>query len=346
MEGSLLNPPPPFGRGRKGGGGIKKMNKKDLRLICKLNKYWEPNNIKVKKAGGQTNRNWIVQYKDKRFFVRLPWKRTDIVDRKIEGKNILRIAKSKKLRDIVPRYIVYVLNGTNILNPKEKFDLPDGTMVSEYIKGRDINGRDLEDPRIQTALVKSLHTFHTSGVKFVNIYDVFEDEVEKYRKEAKKYPVKKLIKKEEIEEIEKIERAAKKKLPLGGKLSTHNDLIFENLRLTENGKIYILDFEYAGFNIRNGLHYDLGIILGGNLFYPIPIKIKTFEKIIKKVKEIYKRDLDKEKLYAGALTNVLVMFWWGIIKYFSAKTEKEKNYFKEYVLKRKEGIRFLNKISL
>jgi len=59
---------------------------KDLKLICRLNKDWQPDKIRVKRAGGQTNRNYFVQYKDKRFFVRLPWERTDIVDRKIEAK--------------------------------------------------------------------------------------------------------------------------------------------------------------------------------------------------------------------------------------------------------------------
>ena len=150
----------------------------------------------------------------------------------------------------------------------------------------------------------------------------------KYRKKAKKYPLCKLIHGKRIKNIEKIEKEAKKQLPLGGKLSTHNDLIFTNLRLGKDGKVYILDFEYAGFNIRNGLYYDLGIILGGNLFYKKPIKIKTFEEILKKAKKIYMRRLDKKKIYSGALVNILVMFWWGLVKYFSSRTREEKRYFK------------------
>ena len=311
---------------------------KDIKLILKLNKDWRPNNIKIKKAGGQTNRNWVVQYKNKKFFVRFPWKKTDIVDRKVEGQNILALAKRKKLRGVVPGFYLYVLNGKNILNPKEKYDFPNGTMITEYIEGKDINGEDLENPKIQNALVKALYAFHTSSVKFVNIYDVFRDEVSKYRRKAKKEPVEKLLSEEKIKKIEKIEKIAKEKLSLGGKLSTHDDLIFENLRLGKDGKIYILDFEYAGHNIRNGLHYDLGIILGGNLFYKNPIKIKTFEEILEKAKKIYQKDLDDNKIYWGALTNVLVMFWWGVIKYFSSATEAEKKYFKDYVLKRGRGI--------
>lgn len=313
---------------------------KDIKLISQLNEDWQSGKIKVKKAGGQTNRNWIVQRKGKKFFVRFPWERTDIVNRKIEGGNILALAKSKKMKRVAPRFLLYVLNGKNILNPEEKLNLPDGTMVMEYIEGKDINGKDLEKEKLQNALLKSLYAFHTSRVRFVNIYDVFRDEVSKYRKKAKKYQLNKLLSKKSIEKIEKITNIAKENLPLGRKLSTHNDLIFENLRMGKDGKIHILDFEYAGYNIREGLHYDLGIILGGNLFYPKPIKIKTFEKILKKAKKIYKKDLDDSKIYWGALTNVLVMFWWGLVKYFSCPKE-EKRYFKKYVLDRARGIEFI-----
>ncbi|MDP1539001.1 MAG: phosphotransferase [bacterium] len=313
---------------------------KDIQLIYKLNKNWRPGTIKVKKAGGQTNRNWIVQYKNKKFFVRLPWERTDIVDRKIEAKNILALVKCKKLVGVIPKYFFYIFKKKNILKSQEIVNFPDGTMIMEYIEGKDIDGKDLERPNIQKALLKTLYTFHTSGVQFVNKYDVFRDEVLKYKNKAKNYPINKLIKAERIKKIERIEKIIKEKLTLGGKISTHNDLIFENLRLGKNEKVYLLDFEYAGYNIREGLHYDLGIILGGNLFQKNPIKLETFEDILKKAKKIYKGELNDYKVYCGALTNILVMFWWGLVKYFSS-TKKEKKYFRSYVLKRAEGIEFL-----
>jgi len=147
-----------------------------------------------------------------------------------------------------------------------------------------------------------------------------------------------------IKKIEKIEKMVKGKMALGGGLSTHNDLIFTNLRLGRDGKIYILDFEYAGYNIREGLYYDLGIILGGNLFYKKPITFETFGQFLKKAEKKYKRKFDDEKIYCGALANVLVMFWWGMVKYFSSKTKTEKKYFKDYILKRARGIELLYKM--
>jgi len=316
---------------------------KDIELICRINKNWRPNNIKIKKAGGQTNRNWIVQHKNKKFFVRLPWERTDIVDRNVEARNILAIAKCKKLKRILPKYYLYIFKGKNIFSSKKRFNLPDGTMILEYIEGKDIDGKDLERSKVQKSLLRTLHCFHTSGVKFVNPYDVFKDEVSKYRRKAKQFHIDRLITKEEIKNIEEVKKIMKEKLRPGRAVSTHNDLIFENLRLGKDGRVYLLDFEYAGFNIRNGLHYDLGIILGGNLFQKNPIKISTFEEILKRTKEIYKKELNDYKIYCGALTNILVMFWWGLVKYFSSTTKEEKRYFKNYVLKRAQKIEFLFK---
>lgn len=317
----------------------KNTKERDIDLISRLDKNWQPGNIKLKKAGGQTNRNWVVEHKKQKFFVRLPWEFKGIVDRKVEARNVLTLTRCKKLVGVLPKYYLYIFKGKNILSSKkEKFNFLDGIQVLEYIEGKDIDGKDLKKPEIQRALLKTLHTFHTSGVKFVNPYDVFRDEILKYKNKAKKYPLKKILGRKKIERIEKIEKAMKEKLTFGGKLSTHNDLIFENLRLGKDGKVYLLDFEYAGLNIRDGLHYDLGIIFGGNLFQKNPIKPEIFKEILKKAKKIYKKDLDDYKIYCGALTNILVMFWWGVVKYFSSKTKTEKRYFRDYVLKRGKGI--------
>jgi len=322
-------------------------NVKDIELICSLGKDWRPDNIEIKKAGGQTNKNWIVQFKNKKFFVRLPWERANIVDREVEAGNALALARCKKLADILPKYHLYIFKKKNILSrsSKEIFDLPDGAMVMEYIEGKDIDGVDLENPKIQTALIRALYYFHTSGVKFVNNYDVFRDEVLKYKREAKKYNLNKLISKEKIKKIEDIEELMKEKLVLGGRVSTHNDLIFENLRLGKNGKVYLLDFEYGGFNVRDGLHYDLGIILGGNLFQENPIRIKTYNEILRKASRIYQKKFNPHKAYCGALVNVLVMFWWGLVKYFSSNTKEDKKYFKDYALKRADGIELLYNVT-
>lgn len=318
------------------------ISKEIIEKICLLDKNWKPSNIKIERVGGQTNRNYKVSHNGSTRFVRLPWEAVDIVDREIESKNVLTLANCKRLEPILPKYYLYIFQGKNILKPGDKtsFSLPDGTMIMEYIDGKDIDGKDLEELKIQEALLKTLCLFHKSEIKFINPYDVFRDEISKYRKKAKQYSVSELIRGEELRKIEQIEKMMEVKLQPGGAVSTHNDLIFENLRLAKNGRIYLLDFEYAGFNIRDGIHYDLGIILGGNLFQRNPIKIKTYEEILKKAPLIYGREFNSDKTYCGALTNILVMFWWGLVKYFSCEPE-ERKYFEKYVLDRAKGIKFL-----
>lgn len=313
------------------------MKPEDLQSICSLNKEWKPDNIKTEKAGGQTNRNWIVKHKGNKLFVRLPWQMAEIVDREIESQNILALSKNEKSSQITPKTYLYIMKGRDILgNSSEKYDLPDGTMVADYIEGKDIDGKDLKSPEVQDSLVKALYNFHSSGVRFVNDYDVFRDEVEKYREKALTYSVSELISKDKIDRIKEVEEEAKDNLEIKGEVSTHNDLIFENLRLSEKGKIFLLDFEYAGFNLRDGLVYDLGIIFGGNLFQKNPISLESYKQILKKASSVYGKKISLQEALYGALTNILVMFWWGLVKYFNS--EEEKDYFKKYVLARGDKI--------
>jgi len=323
------------------------MNKKDIELIYRLNKDWQPGNIKLKKAGGQTNRNWIVQYKDKKFFVRLPWERADVVDRAIEAKNIFALSRNKKIRKILPKYYLYIYRGKNILQPrsKEVLDVPEGTMVTEYIPGRLFTTFLFRKKEYQEKLAEMFYIFHTSGVRFVNKYNVFRDEIEKYRLTAKKYPISQLINPRVIRRLENIEKEAERAIPFSKKgISTHNDFIFQNFLVRKNGKIYLSDFEYAGLNEKGGILYDYGFLFADNLFRKPAINQELFEKFLAVVDKIYKKPLNRNQIYWSAIAATLVMFWWGLIRYFSVGTKIEKNYFKDYSLKRARGVEFLYNI--
>jgi len=320
---------------------------KDINLICKLNKDWRPGNIKLKKAGGQTNRNWIVQHKNKKFFVRLPWERTDIIDRKIEGKNIFVLIRNKKIRKILPKYYLYIWQRKNILQPesKETFNVPDGAMVTEYTPSRLFTLSMFRKKKYQEKLAEMFYTFHTSGVRFVNKYNVFHDEIRKYRLAAKKYPLWQFINASTVRKLENIEKEAERATPFSKKgVSTHNDFIFQNFLVDKNDKIYLLDFEYAGLNQKGGILYDYGFLFADNLFRRPPINQELFEEFLKVADKIYNQPFNRNQIYRSAIAATLVMFWWGIIRYFSVETQKEKKYFKEYVLKRAKGIEFLYKL--
>ena len=268
----------------------------DFRLIYRISEQWSPRTVTIRKAGGQTNKNWIVEHKGKKFFVRLPWDRSDMIDREVEGKNIAQLAKNKKVAKILPRYHLYIWKGKNILEPKarERFDLPDGTMMTEYIMGEELNGKLLKSRRIQAALVRTLHIFHTSGVKFQNTYDVFRDEIGKYRRAAEKHPIAKVLDKKTISQFKEVEREVKKSFTGGKHISTHNDLTFDNLLLGKDGNIYLVDFEYGGFNTRQGLYYDFGTLLGDNLFQRYPMTQELFSKIMDLADKEYEQKLSRE----------------------------------------------------
>lgn len=314
----------------------------ELEVLYRFNKDWAPAGISIERAGGQTNRNFIVTSDEERVFVRLPWERSDIVNRGIEGRNILALSQNEKISSVIPRYQIYILGRRNILDSRSpEFNLPDGSMATSYIGGSQLNGDILRERAVQRALIDSLHTFHTSGVHFVNHYDVFRDEVIKYREGAGKHN-EEIVPKETVEQVKNVERRAMEKLPLGGGISTHNDLILENLILGRDGKVRIIDFEYSGYNIRSGLQYDIGILLGGNMFYDKPVTFDAFEAILDTAGRVYREPLNREQIFYGALTNVMVMFWWGIVRYFSVEKQDEKVYFRKYVEDRARGIQNLD----
>lgn len=309
--------------------------KQDLLYLKKL--FSKP--FRIVKAGGQTNRNYIVTLENKKFFVRLPWENA-VLNRSIEGENIMRLSRNKKLKSILPKYYFYILKKKNILDPKsrERFDVPDGAMMIEYIAGREFTLKDFKLKKYQKALAKMLYTFHSSGVRFVNPYDVFRDEIEKYRKEAMKFPFNELIGKDTTSLLKEIEKKARKEIPVSSKgISTHNDFIFSNLLIGEDEKIYPLDFEYAGFNKRGGLYYEIGYLFGSNLFLKERLSKELFEKFLHVAEKVYKRKFHRRKLYLCALAAILVMSWWGVVRYFSVPL-KERPYFKEYVQVRTRGL--------
>lgn len=326
---------------------MEKASKQDVEFICKLDQRWKPATIQVKRLGGQTNRNFLVRYREEKFFVRLPWERVDIIDRVAEGRNIVALAKNKKLAGILPRHCVYILKKKNILAPKSNdvFDVPDGTMVTEFIEGREFTFRMFQQKKYQEVLAKALHTFHTSGVRFGNPYDVFRDEIKKYRLGAMEHQLRDFLSEDTIHKLLEIEKEAKQKLLVSKQgVSTHNDLIFQNILVAKNNRLYFLDFEYAGLSVRGGVCYDLGYLFAGNLFRIPPLTKKSFENFLAVADRVYGYHLDREQIYAGSLATVLVQFWWGLLRYFSVDTKKERGYFTKYVQDRVRGVEFVSSL--
>jgi thiamine kinase-like enzyme len=319
---------------------------RDREIIYRLSKNWSAKTVRVTKAGGQTNRNYIVEHKGSKSFVRLPWE-SDVIDRVTEGKNILELKKNKNLRSILPGYRAYILKKKNILTPESKdiFDAPDGTMITEFIEGREFSFADFKEKKRQKMLAKMFYTFHASDARFVNTYDVFRDEIEKYRIKAQAYPFSEIADAEAAAAFKKVEKETKAELtPLKKGVPAHNDCIFQNFLVGKNGKVYLLDFEYAGLSMRGGMYYDFGFLFADNLFRKPVVTKDMFEDFLCVADKVYRQKLDRQQIYAAAAAVVVMQFWWAILRYFSVQTKKEKKYFAAYVRARAQKVEQLSNI--
>src|SRR3989338_410485 len=305
----------------------------DKKLIYRFNPKWSAKTVSIKRAGGLTNRNYVVDSLGKKSFVRLPWE-TGVINRIVEGRNILELSRSKRLKDILPAYDIFIVNKRNILskNKKQIFNLPDGAMMTEYIEGRTPTLKDFKSPEFQKKFARSLYTFHTSGVRFHNPYNPFRDEIQKDRRiVVARYSLGRFFEKQTIVQLELVEREAERALnafPRG--ISAHNDILLHNLLLGNNGELYLLDFEYAGLNKKGGIFYDLGYVFRDSFFNPPRIHQKTFEHFLSVVDKIYKKKLDRSQIYWAVITALLVGIWWGVLRYYSVP-RNEQSYFLRYV---------------
>lgn len=322
--------------------------KNDVQLIRSLDKGWIA--AKIKRAGGQTNRNYIVECGKEKFFVRLPWE-SKVIDRRIEGKNILKLSQNKKIKMILPKYYSYILNKRNILNPDDGnvYGVPDGTTVTEFIPGKTPAPSAFKRREFRGKLARMFYVLHSSGVSFGNKYDVFRDELEKYRLAAQKLPISKILSSQSVIKLLSIEREAKKNILVARPAPTHNDFLFQNFILGNDGKIYLLDFEYAGMNER-GILYDFGYFFADNVFRKPIMTKELFENFLLEAEEVYKKKFDRRQIYWLALAVPVMQIWWGVLRYFDVKSIKEKKYFQEYIEKRIKGIDYLyllaNKIGV
>ncbi len=291
------------------------------------------------KAGGQTNRNYIVEFQGEKFFVRLPWE-SNVLDRTSEGKNIRALSGTKKVQRILPKYYLYVLSKKNILNPRDntRYNVPDGTMVTEYIRGREFTLQDFRKQSCQKALARMVYIFHTSGVRFRNPYNVFRDEIRTYRLAAQRHSLEKFFSEATLVQLQSLEKTAARKLQSIKKgIATHNDLIFQNVLVGRRGAIYLLDFEYAGLNTKGGIFYDLGYPFRDSFFNPPQISRKVFERFLTEADKVYNKKLDRDQIYWSVAAAMLVGIWWGILRYVGAP-RREQPYFYRYVQRGVKGL--------
>lgn len=182
--------------------------------------------VSVERLGGMTNNNYLVETTDRKFIVKFFGKGTEKLINRIVEKNNL-----EKLRDLeldVENYI---------------FDINEGIKVNEYIE----NATTFDAHYIKTKnkeVAEILQKVHGSGKELEGEFKIF-DEIKKYEDLIQgeiKYAYYDKIRdkvfglQSHLEEIG-IDRK-----------SCHIDLVPENFIEDENGRVYLIDWEYSSMN--------------------------------------------------------------------------------------------------
>ncbi len=182
--------------------------------------------VTVERLGGMTNNNYLVETTNRKFIVKFFGKGTDKLINRIAEKNNL-----ENLRDLeldVENYI---------------FDIEEGIKVNEYIE----NAITFDAHYIKTKnkeVAGILQKVHGSGKELEGEFKIF-DEIKKYEDLIQgeiKYAYYDKIRekvfglKAHLEEIG-IDRK-----------SCHIDLVPENFIEDENGRVYLIDWEYSSMN--------------------------------------------------------------------------------------------------
>ena len=184
--------------------------------------------------GGITNRNYVVTVGGERFVMRLAGKDTDLlgIDRSLE-----RAANAQAAAlGLAPEVVAFLE--------------PEGCLVTRFVAGAPVEGIGRGEPLARVASL--LRAFHGSD-PIPGDFDAFRIPAA-YRATAQSRGVKVPDAYEEAaSRAELIQRAfAASPEP---RVPCHNDLLHANFLAEPDGRLWLLDWEYAGMNDR---FFDLG----------------------------------------------------------------------------------------
>lgn len=182
--------------------------------------------VNVERLGGMTNNNYLVETTNRKFIVKFFGKGTDKLINRIAEKNNL-----EKLRDLeldVENYI---------------FDINEGIKVNEYIE----NATTFDAHYIKTKnkeVAEILQKVHGSGKELEGEFKIF-DEIKKYED-----LIQGEIKYAYYDKIRDKVFGLQSHLGEIGidRKSCHIDLVPENFIEDENGRVYLIDWEYSSMN--------------------------------------------------------------------------------------------------
>lgn len=181
-------------------------------------------------AGGMTNKNYKVNIKGRYYILRMPGTGTqDMISRSNENNN------------------VHLVDSLGIDSKITYFDEETGIKLSEFIEDAEtLNSQTAkreDNMELTASILKKLHTSH---IKFENEFNVF-NEIEKYERLLEEangvyYSDYSYVREEVISLKDILERVGIELRPC------HNDTVPENFIKDNNGRIYLIDWEYSGSN--------------------------------------------------------------------------------------------------
>lgn len=202
-----------------------------VRIFIKKNLNVRDEDIELlESAGGMTNKNYKVVLNGQSFIIRIPGNGTEsFIDRVAEKENSA---------------IAQIL-GLNV--ETTYFDATTGAKVSQFIEGAEtLNSVTAAYPRNMELTTAFLRKLHSSGLEFSNEFNVFR-EIEKYEGLADEVSATYY---EGYQTLRPMVFSLEQDLLKMGieKKPCHIDTVPENFVKNNQGKFFLIDWEYSGMN--------------------------------------------------------------------------------------------------
>lgn len=186
--------------------------------------------IEITSVGGMTNKNYKVNIKGKYYILRMPGTGTkDMISRENENNN------------------VHLIDSLDIDSKITYFNEASGIKISEFIENAEtLNPKTAKREDNMELTTSILRKLHTSNVEFKNEFNVF-NEIDRYER---------LLEEANCEYYEDYARVREQVISLKRildendveKRPCHNDTVPENFIKDDDGRIYLIDWEYSGSN--------------------------------------------------------------------------------------------------
>ena len=203
--------------------------------------------LEIRFAGGLTNTNYDVQTARGRYVLRIPGRLTEALTDRVSEKHNAQIASDRGINC----KLVYCNAET-------------GVKVSEYIdRAETLNFRTAKLEENMRLVASILHELHDSDFPMENTFDAFAESL-RYEsmlasENAKMYKGYDQLRAQVCAIHDRLLALGYEQLP------SHNDLIAYNLVKNGEGRLYLIDWEYAG---RNDPMFDIASYFLENEFEP------------------------------------------------------------------------------